>query len=71
MSATKPAVRSGGQIEQAALLDLVLAVWRRLRPRSHARTRPLAILSDHLLADAGLNGPRYEQPTWERFIHRQ
>lgn len=29
-----------------------------------------ATLSDHLLADVGLNGPRYEQPTWERYIHR-
>jgi hypothetical protein len=71
MNSTKPAVPSSGQIEQAALLDLVLAVWRRLRPRSHARKKPLATLSDHLLADAGLNGPRHEQPTWERYIHRQ
>jgi hypothetical protein len=53
------------------LLDLAHALWRHLRPRSHARTRKLATLSDHLLVDVGLNSPGYEQPTWERYIHRQ
>jgi len=71
MSSTKPAVRNVGQVAQAALLDLVLAVWRRLPPRSPARTKPLDSLSDHLLADVGLNRPRREQPTWERPIHWQ
>jgi hypothetical protein len=71
MSSMKPAVRDGGEVAQAGLLALARAVWRRLPPRSHARTKPLATLSDHLLADVGLNGPGYEQPTWERYIHRQ
>jgi hypothetical protein len=30
----------------------------------------LATLSDHLLADVGLDGPNGEQLTWERHIHR-
>jgi hypothetical protein len=51
-------------------VDLARALWRRLRPRSHTRTRQLATLSDHLLADVGLDSPGYEQPTWERYIHR-
>jgi uncharacterized protein YjiS (DUF1127 family) len=71
MSSTKLVVRSGGQIVQApTLLDLVRTVWRRLRPRSPARMQRLATLSDHLLADVGLNGPDHEQPTWEHHIHR-
>jgi hypothetical protein len=52
------------------LLDLVRVLWRRLQPRSQARMQQVATLSDHLLADAGLDGPGYEQPTWERYIHR-
>jgi uncharacterized protein YjiS (DUF1127 family) len=31
----------------------------------------VATLSDHLLADAGLSRPGCEQPTWQRYIHRQ
>ena len=71
MSSTKPVVRSGQVVQAPTLLDLAHALWRHLRPRSHARTRKLATLSDHLLADVGLNRPSYEQPTWERYIHRQ
>ena len=72
MSSTKTVVRNVGQTVHApALLDLARMLWRRLRPRSHARMKRLATLSDHLLADVGLNGPRYEQPTWQRYIHRQ
>lgn len=72
MSSTKPVVRNVGQTVHApALLDLAHALWQRLRPRSHARKQGVAALSDHLLADVGLNSSRYEQPTWERYIHRQ
>jgi uncharacterized protein YjiS (DUF1127 family) len=71
MSSTKPVVRSGQIVQAPTLLDLAHALWRHLRPRSHPRTRKLATLSDHLLADLGLNRPGYEQPTWERYIHRQ
>jgi uncharacterized protein YjiS (DUF1127 family) len=70
MSSTRPVVRSGQIVQAPALLDLVRALWRRLRPRSQARRRRLATLSDHLLADIGLNGPDNEQPTWQRYIHR-
>jgi uncharacterized protein YjiS (DUF1127 family) len=69
MSSTKPVVRSGQIVQAPALLDLARALWRRLRPGRH-RTRQLATLSDHLLVDVGLDGPGYEQPTWERYIHR-
>ena len=71
MSSTRPMVRSGQIVHAPTLLDVAYALWRQLRPRSHARTRSLATLSDHLLADVGLNRPGYEQPTWERYIHRQ
>jgi uncharacterized protein YjiS (DUF1127 family) len=70
MSSTKPMVRSGQIVRAPTLLDLAHALWRHLRPRSRTRTRKLATLSDHLLADVGLDGPDYEQPTWERYIHR-
>jgi hypothetical protein len=71
MSSTKPVVRSGGQVAQApAFPALMRMVWRRLRPhsRAHATARTL---SDHLLADVGLNGPGNERLTWERYIHRR
>ena len=71
MSSTKPVMRSGQIVQAPTLLDMAHALWRRLWPRPHARTRKLATLSDHLLADVGLNRPSYEQPTWERYIHRQ
>ena len=72
MSSTKSVVRNVGQTVHAPdLLGLVRVLWRRLRPRSHARKQQLATLSDHLIVDVGLNGPLYEQPTWERYIHRQ
>jgi uncharacterized protein YjiS (DUF1127 family) len=70
MSSTNPVMRSGQIVQAPTLQDLARALWRRLRPHSHARTRQLATLSDHLLADVGLDGPGYEQPTWERYIHR-
>ena len=72
MGSTRPAMRSGGShgARLPALLEFARTVWRRLRPRSRARMKRCAPLSDHLLADVGLNGPRYEQPTWERYIHR-
>ena len=70
MSSTKPMLRSGQIVQAPSLLDLARALWRRLRPRSQARTRQLATLSDHLLADVGLDRPGYGQPTWEHYIHR-
>ena len=70
MSSVRPVVRSGQIVQAPSLPDLVRALWRRLRPRPHTRMRQLATLSDHLLADVGLDGPGYEQPTWERYIHR-
>ena len=70
MSSTTPVLRSGQIVQAPSLLDLARALWRRLRPRSHTPTRQLATLSDHLLADVGLDRPGYEQPTWERYIHR-
>ena len=70
MSSVRPVVRSGQIVQAPSLPDLLRALWRRLQPRRHTRTRELATLSDHLLADVGLDGPGYEQPTWERYIHR-
>ena len=70
MSSTRPMVRSGQILQAPSLLDLVRALWRRLRPLPQTRMQRLATLSDHLLADVGLDGPGYEQPTWERYIHR-
>jgi uncharacterized protein YjiS (DUF1127 family) len=71
MNSTKPVVRTGQIVRAPTFLDLAHALWRQLRPQSHARTRKLATLSEHLLADVGLNSPRHEEPTWERYIHRQ
>jgi len=70
MSSTKTVMRRGQIVQAPTLQDLARALWRSLRPRSHARRQQLATLSDHLLADVGLDGPGYEQPTWERYIHR-
>jgi len=52
------------------LLELTFSLWRHLRPGAHSRKPTLDRLSDHLLADVGLDGPGYEQPTWERYTHR-
>ena len=71
MNSTKPVVRRGQIVRAPTLLDLVHALWRHLRPRSHPRTRKLATLSDHLLVDVGLSRPSDEQPARERYIHRQ
>lgn len=70
MSSTRPVMRSGQIVQAPGLPDLLRALWRRMRPRRHTRMRQLATVSDHLLADVGLDGPGYEQPTWERYIHR-
>ncbi|HJR22894.1 MAG TPA: hypothetical protein VJ822_14790 [Dongiaceae bacterium] len=70
MSSTKPVVRSGRIVQAPAFLEVARTLWRRLRPRSQARTQRLAALSDHLLADVGLNRPSDQQPTWARYIHR-
>ena len=70
MSSTKPVLRSSRSVQAPALLEVARALWRRLRPRSQARTQRLAALSDHLLADVGLNRPSDQQPTWARYIHR-
>ena len=71
MSSTRLVVRHRAQtVPTSTLLDLVRALWRRLRPRSQARTRRLATLSDHMLADIGLNNPISQQPTWQHYIHR-
>lgn len=72
MGSTRPAMRSGSHgARLPALLEFARTVWRRLRPRSRARMKRCAPLSDHLLADVGLNGPRYEQPAGVRTIRRQ
>ena len=68
MSSVRSVMRSGQIVQAPSLPDLVRTLWRRLRP--HTRRRELATLSDHLLADVGLDGPGYEQPTWEHYIHR-
>jgi hypothetical protein len=52
------------------LVGLILAFWQGVRPRSHPRKPTLDRLSDHVLADIGLDGPGYEHATWERYIHR-
>lgn len=71
MSSTRPVLRSGHAVQAPTVLDLARALWRRLRKRPHARKQEVATLSDHLLADVGLNGPGCGLPTWERYIHRQ
>lgn len=71
MSSTKPVVRSGRVVQTPALPDVARTLWRHLWPRSRARRQRLATLSDHLLADAGLNHPGDEQPTWTHYIHRR
>ena len=71
MSSTRSVVRRGQAVQAPTVLDLVRAFWRRLRRRLHARKQEVATLSDHLLADIGLNGPGCGVPTWERYIHRQ
>lgn len=71
MSSTKPVVRNVGQtVPVPGLLDLARTLWRHLWPRSRTRMKRLTTLSDHLLADVGLNSRRHEQPTWERYTHR-
>jgi hypothetical protein len=63
-------MRSGQIVQAPGLLDLVRTLWRRMPPHRPTRMKGIAALSDHLLADVGLDGPGYEQPTWERYIHR-
>ncbi|HEV8391949.1 MAG TPA: hypothetical protein VGQ35_19000 [Dongiaceae bacterium] len=57
-------------VRPPAFLELMFGFWRKLRPGSRVRKPALDSLSDHLLADVGLTGPGYGQPTWERYIHR-
>lgn len=71
MSSTKPVVSCGQAVQAPTVLDLARALWRRLRQRRRARKQEVATLSDHLLADIGLNAPCRALPTWERNIHRQ
>jgi uncharacterized protein YjiS (DUF1127 family) len=71
MSSTKPVMPCGQAVQAPTLLDLARALWRRLRQRPHARKQEVATLSDHLLADIGLNRPCRALPTRERHIHRQ
>jgi len=70
MSPTGPAMRTRERgLRLPALLELMCGLWRHLRPGPRSRKPTLNRLSDHLLADVGLDGPG-EQPTWERYIHR-
>jgi hypothetical protein len=71
MNSTKPVLPSGQAMHAPTLLGLAHALWRRLRQRPYARKQEVATLSDHLLADIGLNAPCRALPTWERHIHRQ
>jgi hypothetical protein len=67
----RPATRTAASgVRSSPLLGLILAFWRRVRPRSHLRKPTLDGLSDHVLADIGLDGPGHEHATWERYIHR-
>ena len=71
MNSTGPATRiDQSSVRVPTLLGLVLGLWRYLRFGPRPRKRALETLPDHLLADVGLDGPGYEQPTWERYIHR-
>ena len=71
MNTTGPATRSDASgIRLPAPVELVFGFWTRLRSRSRPRKPAFDTLSDHLLVDVGLYGPGYEQPTWERYIHR-
>ena len=63
-----PTAASG--VRSAFVPERLIRVWMRLRSASRRRNRTIDSLSDHLLADAGLNGSGYEQMTWERYIHR-
>ena len=69
MDPTGPATRTGC-VRLPTLLELTFSLWRHLRPGPRSRKSTLDTLSDHLLADVGLDGPGYKQPTWERYIHR-
>lgn len=59
-----------GGVRSTDLSERFLRFWKYLRSGSRTRKRTLDSLSDHVLADIGLDGPGYEQPTWERYIHR-
>ena len=54
----------------STLLKLARSLRRSLRSSSSLHTRTLDTASQHLLADIGFDCPRYELPTWERYIHR-
>ena len=59
-----------GGVRSSVLAERFLRFWKHLRSASRTRKRTLDTLSDHLLIDIGFDGPGYEQPTWERYIHR-
>ena len=66
-----PATRTAGSgVRSSALTGLSLAFTRLVQLLSRPRKPTLDRLSDHVLADIGLNGPGYEPSTWERYIHR-
>jgi hypothetical protein len=71
VNSTGPAIRTDqGGVRVPVLPALALHLWRYLRFGPRPRKRALETLPDHLLADVGLDSPGYEQPTWERYIHR-
>lgn len=70
MNTTGPAMQTQAGAPAPTLAGLALGFWRRLQLRLRPRKRSLETMSDHLLADLGLNRPGYAQPTLERYIHR-
>ena len=71
MNSTGPATPTDqSSVRVPTLPGLAFGLWRYLRFGPRPRKRALDTLSDHLLADVGLDGPGYEQPTWERYIRR-
>jgi uncharacterized protein YjiS (DUF1127 family) len=72
LDSTGPATHRGKSgVRAPTLLDLTRKIWRYLRLRPRRRKRKLESLPNHLFADVGLNGPGYERPTWDDYIHRQ
>jgi hypothetical protein len=66
-----PATRTGAiGVRAAPLVELARRFWRYLHPGSPPRRPAIDALTDHLLADVGMDGPGYESATWERYIHR-
>lgn len=61
---------SGRAVRPSLLERLALGIRRSLLFKQPSRRRTLDSLSDHLLVDIGLDGPGYEQPMWDRYVHR-